>query len=212
MPEPTDEIPLSPENRLRRVVILCVGFMRNLAYFRGAYEAPEGWDKNGGELVLPDASFWRTAANNALDMGVLEFCKLFADEKGKHFWKTVVSNPDGFKDDLLRKLGFTEEPYLLYLEEFKKYRDKFVAHLDDGKIMYIPQLDAAKIAVQHLHAWLIEKECRPGLLDWEHSTAERLLAGYEVEKAMAKRIYGQVHAIGERRHEGGAQNVGRMST
>jgi len=198
MPEPINEPPISPDERLRRVVILCVAFMRNLAYLRGANEAPAGWSKNGGELVLPDASFWITAANNALDMCVLSFCKLFNDEKGKHFWKTVVSNCDGFKAELMQKLGFTEEQYLSYLETFKEYRDKFVAHLDDGRTMHTPQLDAAKIAVQHLHAWLVENACRPGLLDWEHSSAERLLKAYEVEKAAAQRIYGQIHEIEER--------------
>ncbi len=204
MPESTDEVPISPEDRLRRVVILCVAFMRNLAYLRGASEAPEGWSKNGGELVLPDASFWRTASNNALDMCVLEFCKLFVDGKGKHFWKTVVSNPDDFCAELMQKLGFTEEQYRSYLGKFKSYRDKFVAHLDNGRTMYTPQLDAAKIAVQHLHAWLVANECHSDLLDPEHSSPERLLAGYEVEKATAKRIHSQIHAIGERRHEGGA--------
>jgi hypothetical protein len=201
MPESIKELPISPDERLRRVVILCVAFMRNLAYLRGANEAPAGWDKNGGALVLPDASFWRTVANNALEMCVLEFCKLFADEKGKHFWKTVVSNPDCFKTELVRKLGFTEEQYLSYLESFKKYRDKFVAHLDDERTMHAPQMDPAKIAVQYLHAWLVEHECRADLLDLEHSSVGMLLNGYEVEKATARHIFRQIGEIGERRHE-----------
>jgi hypothetical protein len=197
MPEIEAEPPISREDRLRRVVILCVAFMRNMAYFRGAYEAPEGWQSQAGELVLPDASFWVIVANNFLDVCVMEFCKLFVEERnGRHFWKRVVTDQETFKAELLAKLDMTEEAYVTYLESFKTYRDKFVAHLDDERTMYTPQLDAARIAVQHLHAWLVANECSAGLLDFEHASPERLAAGCKVEQSTARRIYSQVRAIG----------------
>lgn len=195
MPVTNDDQPLTRKERIRRVVILCVLFMRNLAYFRGAYEVPEGWRND--DLVLPDASFWRTVANNALDMCVLEFCKLFADERGRHAWRTIVSDPKDFEASLMQRLEFTDEQYRSYLETFRIYRNKFVAHLDDRRTMDIPGLDAAKLAVQHLHAWIVAKECEPGWLDYETDSAEKLAAGYEVEKATAKRIYQQIRRIGE---------------
>jgi len=38
-----DEPELTREDRLRRVVLVCTFFMRNLAYYRGARESPAGW-------------------------------------------------------------------------------------------------------------------------------------------------------------------------
>jgi hypothetical protein len=38
-----DESQLTKEERIRRVVLLCANFTRNLAYYRGAKELPVGW-------------------------------------------------------------------------------------------------------------------------------------------------------------------------
>nr|WP_157872572.1 hypothetical protein [Bradyrhizobium sp. ORS 278] len=199
------DAPLSREERLRRVVIICINFMRNLAYLRGAYESPEGWQSQAGELVVPDASFWRTVSNNLLDMCVLEFCKLFADKGGKHFWKKIVTDQDRFFAELLAQLGMTEQQYADYLNALRTYRDKFVAHLDEHRTMYTPKLDAAGVSVQHLHAWLVANECPPGLLNPEHSAPERLIAAFKGEQSVARRIFSYVREIGRGSSETGGR-------
>jgi hypothetical protein len=134
--------PLTREERIRRVVILCREFMRNLAHRRGAAEAPQGWRSVGGPLILPDASFWITSSNNALDMCVLEFCKLFVERKRteNHHWRKVVTDHYAFRDGLLRALKLNEAEYLAYLQIMKDYRDQFIAHLDDERTMHPPNL------------------------------------------------------------------------
>jgi hypothetical protein len=181
--------PLSREERIRRVVILCREFLRNLAYRRGAAETLKGWSKSGPTLPIPEASFWITASNNALDMCVLEFCKLFGERTGKHYWRKVVTDRDAFVAGLLRALDFDDAEYLAYLGEMKDYRDQFIAHLDDQRTMHPPVLKHAESAVLFLHGWIVDREAAVGLLDAQIDTAQKLLAGYEIERATAERIY-----------------------
>jgi hypothetical protein len=125
------EAALTHEERLRRVVLVCTLFMRNLAYYRGARESPAGWRD---PPLSSDASFWRTMANNCLDLCVLEFCKLFADKQGKHLWRKVVEQDklEQFEADLLPHVGVSVAEWNDYLDEMRRYRDKFIAHLDDA--------------------------------------------------------------------------------
>jgi hypothetical protein len=64
----------------RRVVTLCRHFVANLAYYR------TGWtEKHRHLLDYRNDNFWRVVNGNFFDICVLEWCKLFADEKGKHY-------------------------------------------------------------------------------------------------------------------------------
>jgi len=102
---------------------LCSSFARNLAYYR------TGWSKKYKHL-LDGSDFWRAVNGNFLDMCVLEWCKLFADKKEKHHWRKVVSDPARFEAGLLRHLGLDEVAFQREIDTIRKYRDKFVAHLD----------------------------------------------------------------------------------
>jgi hypothetical protein len=82
--------PLPHRDRVRRVVLLCCAFARNVAYYRA------GWADRAQPLLSelhPHASFWRQVNGNFLDMAVLDWCKLFGDPKetprkrlAKHHW------------------------------------------------------------------------------------------------------------------------------
>jgi hypothetical protein len=57
--------------------MLCIHFIRNLAYSRAIEE------------LVPhkmEGDFWITMQGNCLDTAVLEWCKLFGDHKGNHYW------------------------------------------------------------------------------------------------------------------------------
>src|SRR6266571_8412423 len=125
---------MTRKQHLRRVAILCCHFLRNLAFYK------TGW--RGGSLIFQD-QFWVSVNGNFLDICVLEWCKLFGDSRGKHYWRKVISDPTAFFKGLLKKLGMTEAEFTAYINEIKKYRDKFVAHLDSELIMNIPRLDVA---------------------------------------------------------------------
>jgi hypothetical protein len=82
------------QHRLRRVALLCASFACNLAYFRVSQS------KSAEALLAPNhvhAGFWRQVNGNFLDLCVLEWCKLFGNRKGRHFWRQVVSDPGAFR-------------------------------------------------------------------------------------------------------------------
>ena len=140
---------MTRRKRLRRVGKLCCHCLRNLA-FRNA-----GWHR--GSLVLKD-QFWVTADGNFLDIAVLEWCKLFADQRGKHSWRKVITQPQAFFEGLLKVLGVPEVDFEAYIEEVKTYRDRFIAHLDDDEQMQIPNLQLMRKSVSHLYDYVLVNE------------------------------------------------------
>jgi hypothetical protein len=176
--------PMSQKDRLRRVVILCCAFARNLAYYR------VGQDKEHKHLFDPSksasANFWRVANSNSIDICVLEWCKLFADEKGKHYWGKVVSDPACFKMDLLRHLGLDEAAFQKEIGVMRHYRDKFLAHLDSDRTMNIPKLDVPKTAVWFYHARIVSVEAKAGDLT---DLAVGLDTGYRKSEDEAKAVF-----------------------
>jgi hypothetical protein len=116
--------------RIRRVALLCCHCLRNLAVYRA------GW--HSGRLRV-SRQFWINANGNALDIAVLEWCKLFADRQGKHHWRKVVVDSNDFLAGLYATLGISEAEYRRYVLSVLRYRDKFIAHLDDDRIMHIPR-------------------------------------------------------------------------
>jgi len=140
---------MTRRKRVRRVLILCCHFLRNLAFYRA------GWD---GRAPVRTEQFWVTANGNFLDHCVLEWCKLFADRRGKHHWRKVVTDHDAFFAGLLEALKLTEAEFDGYIEEMRKYRDKFVAHLDLDEIMHIPRLRLARKTAAYLHDYVLVHE------------------------------------------------------
>ena len=148
-----DMLQMTRVQRLRRVVLLCCHFGRNLAYYRA------GW--LGGSLVR-DSDFWKTVNGNFLDLAVLEWCKLLGDEKANHYWRKIVSAPSKFEAGLLACLDLTVNNLKAYRIEMRSYRDRFVAHLDLDFTMHIPNLHVAKAAVEYYHSHVVEHELGPG--------------------------------------------------
>ena len=125
---------MDKRDRLRCSALLCCHCVRNIAYYRA------GW-RDG--VLLQDTDFWRNVTGNFLDIAVLEWCKLFADQKAKHHWKRVVPEPDSFLASLLSHVGETEDSFDAYCTEMRTYRDKFLAHLDAERTIQIPRLNTA---------------------------------------------------------------------
>jgi hypothetical protein len=113
---------LSSSERVRRALIVCCHFARNLTYYRA------GWNKNG---LLVEIDFWKGINGNCLDIAVLEWCKLFADRRDPHHWLNIIKDIDTFRYGLFGLVG-GEEYFDAYINKVKIYRDKFVAHLDSG--------------------------------------------------------------------------------
>jgi hypothetical protein len=146
---------MNRNERLRRVVLLCAHCVRNLAYHRASHT----------KLVNRSTDFWRTIDGNFLDIAVLEWCKLFGDEKAKHSWQSVVTDRARFYSELLKHMDMTATEFDDYSGEVRKYRDKFIAHLDDARVMDIPFMDRARHSVEFYHRYVVETEVTEGGLN-----------------------------------------------
>ena len=130
------------DKKLRRSILLCSYFTRNLAYYRA------GW-KDGS--LKRDDPFWRTLNGNFLDICVLEWCKLLGDHKDKYHWKNIMDDPSKFKQEMFQELNIKQTDLDGIWRSIKSLRDKFVAHLDDEETMNIPQFDLALSLVIFFH-------------------------------------------------------------
>lgn len=150
---------MSRRRQLRRVVVLCRAFAWNLAFYRAGQREQH---KFLFDRRHAGANFWRVVNGNCIDICVLEWCKLFADEKADHHWGRIVTDPATFKQALLTQLGINEVALKREIEEIRHYRDKFVAHLDSEPVMTIPRLDRAKQSVWFYHAHIVGLEANKG--------------------------------------------------
>lgn len=140
---------MTRRQRLRRVAILCCHCLRNLAFYRA-------WHKAGRPRSTEQ--FWITVNGNFLDIAVVEWCKLFADARGKHHWAKIASDAAVFKSALLLYLAITDTVLDDYIVEMRMYRDKFIAHLDDELQMQIPNLTIALKSAAYLYSYLRTNE------------------------------------------------------
>ena len=158
---------MKQSDRIRRAAILCCHCSRNAAYYLAGAECKANW---AGE------DFWSNTYSNFIDMAVIEWCKLFADEKGKHHWRKTVSDPSIFMVGLLGKLNISQSEFDAYIDKCKLYRDKFLAHLDEEARMHIPYLKLAIESTTFLFNLL--KAENPQLL----SDAPKEMASFHAER------------------------------
>lgn len=184
---------LPHRDRVRRVVILCCAFARNVAYYRAGFAHDAQPLLSEGHV---NAGFWLQVNSNFLDIAVLDWCKLFGDQKetptrrvGKHHWRRVVSNPEVFEDRLLAALNTDAQGFAALITKMRDYRDQFVAHLDDGLTMNIPELPRACAAITFYHQHIFEHEALPGeLVNLPDVDKFARAEGYFIRQA--ERIYG----------------------
>ncbi len=175
---------MTRKERLRRVAILCCHCLRNLAYYRA------GW--HGDKLILR-GQFWINVNGNFLDICVLEWCKLFGDQRGKHYWEKIISEPQSFYTGMLKELNIKESELEALRNEMRRYRDKFVAHLDSDKTMYIPSnLTLAQKSVEYLYDYIKANEDEG---DFFNDALTNATAFYEQHLRYGKAVYNELKSI-----------------
>ena len=137
---------LSVESRTRRTVILCRRCLGHIACYRA------GWHTKRFRV---QRDFWRSANSAFIDIAILEWCKLFADRRGKHHWSNTVADDQAFIAGLYSRLKFSEAQFREYLESVKHARDKFIAHLDEEHVLYVPFMRPARASAAYLYDYLI---------------------------------------------------------
>lgn len=120
------------DQRVRRAARLCCHLTRNLAYYNAGWSQLQ--PKQEGDI-------WTTVLGNCLDVCVLEWSKLFGDEKGKHHWKRIVDDEASFKARLMNNIEIGETQWQQSWKEIKDYRDKFIAHTDSEETINLPHMD-----------------------------------------------------------------------
>ena len=186
------EPPLSRKEKLRRVVILCANFTRNLAFHRAGMSREV-------QLSLfhhahPNCAFWIETHSNFFDICVLEWCKLFVERKGKHSYFSIVSDEKAFRSEMLNAIGKTETEFEHQVRTMKLYRDKFVAHLDSNRNMKLPFFDVANASMSFYHKHIVEQEAIPSEMKGLPDTPGKLKAGYLQALEEATRVYRRVIA------------------
>jgi hypothetical protein len=151
---------------------------RHQSYSPGRFLPLQSPDRNS------TFTFWRAVSGNFVDMCVLEWCKLFADKKGKHYWENIVADPSAFRLDLLQHLGIDEAELEDEIAVMLRYRDKFLAHLDSDLIMNIPALERAKKAVWFYYNHILEDEALNSA-----GLPNDLDAGYAQTQEEARKVY-----------------------
>jgi hypothetical protein len=140
---------MNRRTRLRRTGILCMHFLRNAAYYRAFNAAP---------IARRREQFWRTLNVNFIDICMLEWCKLFGDLNAMHHWSKCVTDAGEFCTGLYRRVRLDQHGFEAFRLEIRLYRDKFVAHLDEGNTMAIPRLQPAIESVEYLYGYLLDVE------------------------------------------------------
>jgi hypothetical protein len=131
-------------------------------------------------------------------MCVIDWCKLFGDDKtkpkgwGEHYWGKVVSDPARFERELLQRLNISAPDFEDYRIEMRTYRDRFVAHLDNDRIAQISDLDLAQQALEFYYDYIVTNEAQPGDLAYLPVNVTILRLGYEECEQEAAIVYSKL--------------------
>jgi hypothetical protein len=105
-----------------------------------------------------------TVNGNFLDQCVLEWSKLFgitaSDRKGVHYWENAVSDKTRFETEMFQIIDRAQFDDMF--KTLKTYRNKFLAHLDEEKVMHPPVLNFARDSVWFYHRYIVNNEAKPG--------------------------------------------------
>ncbi len=136
-------------SKYKRIKNICCHFTRNLAYHQA------GIRKSNNAL---ERDFWRIANGNFAEIAILEFCKLFGGRNEKHRWVDIVDDEENFKKQIEIKTALSFNEFEKYVEDVKKYRDKYLSHLDDAMDLELPHLQVATKAVFTYYEYVVSKD------------------------------------------------------
>ena len=122
-------------------------FLRNAAYYVAFNAAP---------MQRRQEQFWLTLNGNFIDICLLEWCKLFGDLTAVHHWSRSVTDANAFCTRLYDAIGVNAQEFETYRRDIRRYRDKFVAHLDGLNDIQIPRLRIAISSVEFLYEYLLD--------------------------------------------------------
>ncbi len=144
------------KERIRRAGLICIHCARNIAYYRA------GW-KDGA--LIKRTEYGATVNSNFIDLGLIEWCKIFGNHEEKHHWKNIISNKILFREDMLKNIKIDQKALKAHWKKVLTYRNKFLAHLDSNEIMHIPTLDITLKTVFFYYSYLYQHNNSNGVLN-----------------------------------------------
>jgi len=106
-----------------------------------------------GIALEPKQTFWIMTVNMLADTAAIEWCKVFGSREQDTHWTRVLPKEkhDAIRQELLKRLGFSEEKWKEYRDTIVSYRDQIVAHHDlDATVAQYPHYDSAIIAANFM--------------------------------------------------------------
>lgn len=97
----------------------------------------------------------------ALDLAVIDWCKIFGSREEDTHWTKLVPNTDHvvFREGLLRAIEMNEDQWSEYHGQVKGYRDEFAAHQDLApSTKHFPKLDTALTAAYYYYEDYLYRE------------------------------------------------------
>jgi len=147
---------MTRKERTRRAALICAHCVRNIAYYRA------GW-KDGG--LINKTEYGATINGNFIDLGLLEWCKVFGNHEEKHHWKNIVSAKALFRERMLKSIKIDEKVLKVHWKKVLTYRNKFLAHLDSNEVMHIPTLDITLKSVFFYYSYLYQHKNTDSVFD-----------------------------------------------
>ena len=175
------------ETLLRRVVLKCRDFVRQLSYHRAMHPRIENARTN----------FLIYTFNNFIAMAVLDWCHLFGSHSDDLHWRNVVIDEVAFNRALLDAFDIYQDAWENNWRLVKGYRDKDVAHLEVRPSTTVPEMELSLQSVCFYHDSIIEE-----LREWERYRAlpERL-ADYVTEVGQLADRYVADNIVNLLRHD-----------
>lgn len=122
---------MSDQGTIGLHIMRVVAIVRNVALKRALHTVPP-----------QSLSFWRLVSGNALDMAVLEWCKVFGTDAEPSHWKAVVGDHGSFRTGLLSSLNVSEEQWNSFWKSVRDYRNELLAHHSfNPTATHYPKLD-----------------------------------------------------------------------
>jgi hypothetical protein len=153
------EAPLTRQEKLRRVVILCCHCSRNFAYYRS------GWKPRAdgpGHKPFFAGDFGTTVNGNFIDVAVLEWCKLFGDATHEsHHWTKIFDTAEkqkNFSQGLLAYVGCSKKEWKSLRNKALSYRNEFLAHLGEKRGGDLPFVSFVLRSAMYYHRYLMKHE------------------------------------------------------
>ncbi len=142
-------------NKIILIAKLSLHCISNIACYRA------GWDETSNPKKLRNnIDFWTRANSNFLDVATLNWCILFADQKGKHHWLKAFKTKDNLVNGLYQSIAMTESAFNDELLKVKRYRDKYLAHLDNPAPapLFYPKTEFMLKSAKHIFETLKSNE------------------------------------------------------